>query len=388
VQLSKSASIGIGAAAAGIVILATIASVTLFPARTPTVADLLPANRTVAVVSARTAEHAAWLRSWLGIPLEIAAFDDASLAIIKDGAANGWVLLRPSPEGSIDPFIVTASSPALLQSLQEDERLGDAETFRLLSRDIAPDDSWAYADPASGRDVLRGWAVIDAPFLVTLEANTVSLRLPRADDAIATTLLLRSVISDAVRSAFGSDVSLEYDIKPLLIPDGTLHLHTGSGSLQFAMHGRMSDATETARLLDSLHEHGSAGQATVRREQRDFGDGLTMDTLRADGQTGKEEREEVNGWDLRVAAGGFATAQAGRVFAVGSDAAILRPLLASPADRQPAPLSVTGMVDGRVLGNMVRSALPFSEFFNGGRMEIAGKAEGRIWSVAISRAAR
>jgi hypothetical protein len=324
-------------------------------------ADVLPSQGTVALFAVQGKEDAAMFHAWfplLQTPPEVTG--PSWIAVMEQGRRRGWLLLRPTPEGSAEPFIITASDSFLLPLSQEGQRLSSDDAFR----DVAPemDGSWAYLAPGgAAKGILGGWIKTPAAVSLSLTPEGITLRLrddERVRSATATPgsvleaealsffsgnwtavgthltshtgeepqLLWLALTQAMLQPLFGTELSFRHNLLPLLQNDGEVHIATGSGGqVRFALVGNAPSSDEAAKMVEQLRITYRSGSPAMQRERRDFEGGFAMDWLRGDTTTLQEtEIEQEGGWKalLQSRSDGshpLVTASAGKRFLLTND---------------------------------------------------------------------
>lgn len=326
----------IGIAGATLVVVGIVAGV-LWSASdrqgTSSPADVLPSQGTVALFAVQGKEEAQMFHKWfplLQTPPEITG--KSWIAVMEQGRRRGWLLLRPTPDGSTEPFIITASDSFLLPVAQEGTRLSSDDAFR----DVAPDmdGSWAYLAPGSAsKGILSGWIKTPQAASVSLLPEGITLKVRddgrvRSASAAPTSILEAEVFSffsgdwaavgqhltshtgeqapllwlaltqAMLQPLFGNELSFRHDLLPLLQNDGEVHIAAGSGGqMRFAFVGNAASSDEAAKVVEQLRGIYRSGSPAMQRERREFEGGFVMDWLRGDTTTLREtEVQHTGGW--------------------------------------------------------------------------------------------
>ncbi len=113
--------------------------------------------------------------------------------------------------------------------------------------------------------------------------------------------LQQAMLKTTVRDWFGEDVSLEFDVLPLLQTQAVIVMgnKTGDGRTPFLLEGRARGAGVAERLNRIRRSaQGSMGGGTVT--EREFEDGVTVRQVRAGDETANEVQSERGGWTVSV----------------------------------------------------------------------------------------
>lgn len=332
--------------------------------RTP--ADMLPADRTVALFAVRGKEDLAAFARWF--PSAV-AYPDVSepawVASVEADRRKGWLLFRATPEGSTEPYLITASDQALLTLTSAG---GESVAASDAYEDVRPDAdaaSWAYLAPGSAENgVLGGWLRTPSALSVSRMEAGLTLRIrddERSESGLGALthsplrrtafsfsakdwkmlgaqlsrhvsgeprLTGRALMETAMEPLFGSEISPEHDLLPLLRDGGQLHVAAGTGGvLRFALSGTADSSQDAEAAIQTLRAAFRTARPSVRREQRTFEGGFAMDWMRADADALDETEKAAGGWDglLQRRSGGqtLATAVSGARFLISNDASVL-----------------------------------------------------------------
>lgn len=339
-------------------------------------ADLVPADRTLLYV-----EHAdAALRERFGplVPFLNGLPQDAAGAaalIRRDDGTTDWVVFGAQ---------IRAGHPATLALIGTGARLSDDPAFRAHLRGRGGTGAWMFVrnaqndvalpdglrqphGPVSGgvhasetrvawtnggmdRPLNTGFKDLGDDLILRVQAGDLRAFLARAAAALSDVRVLAYEAALRARFAetFGSDLSLAYDLAPLLEGNTTLTLvRTGSGA-DAVLEGSARGAEERiSRMLEAFR----AGDGGADRVQRTFDEQFDAHTIRTGSDT-TETTEELDGWTVRDATrgdAGFHAALKGDRFILSTDATLLR----RAVDALPAPLeNVDGVSVAR--GELVR----------------------------------
>jgi hypothetical protein len=303
---------------------------------------LLPAE-TAAVLRGADVQTQRILRQW--IPSLKTAPETAPSVTVAIMPVNGkleWVTLTPGRQLGSGPYRIDASSPAARALVGKGKAvsLERSPKYAPLLAVKPAEGAWAYADPELlGTGAILGpwpWLRVGKPLSFALTPSgidvtmtddapsgipTFSTHLPLAFEkplfvaqvtdplewlkraALSTdptfALIAESLLADRARSRIGRDVSLAYDIMPLLRGETTLHLAQDprTGATRYVVEG------ETGRggheRLEALADAFAAGLPAVRRETVTFEQGFSADMLSQDASVIEEKTFSWDGWDVR-----------------------------------------------------------------------------------------
>ncbi|ALM10102.1 MAG TPA: hypothetical protein DEB30_04010 [Candidatus Peribacter riflensis] len=393
------------------VIITSLKSYTL----TPT--DLLPAKGTVLLFSAIDDVEVRRYEDWLPILRSLPSAEvPRTIAVIALPDAGNVVVLfarRPVPpdalptgerwtQRDLGPLTVAASSPEIFPLLQQSEQsLSASQAFRQLSRGEMEKQSWIFVSrlllppPVSFADTLmetvlfRGTTHIGLfpgsgsgmtirlfpasverrslplPALPATPQTSFSIALARPESSIR---MLRDGLSQNERAVFetniltflqqtfGDDISMEYDVLPLLAKPARLTFaRTASGTSALLLQGQAADAD---LRLTRLHEAFRGSRTTASVVIRVFENGrYTFRNVRDDSHLLTEERFAVGEWQVHTTVHAtqeaFCSALRGTTFILATDCSVLTLALTLPPDQtEPAALAAG------ILSRSPSSALP------------------------------
>lgn len=323
--------------------LLTIVGVWLFAKETrPTGSDLLPRTHTLAYVrnvDDATLRHLLPLfpaLSTVSLPSDM----QADLAIVQytGGAAAQWMVFGYATDPD-QPIVITTSSPqirSLLSTQQTGDSLSKTPAFRALASLSSSEHPWAFLQFPLLRlpkDLPLALQTPSSPLSLSWKKNTVIFsgisstplpsrtlqthaRIPTAgavftahaadlqwllsflEHALTPSqrMIAQSLLKEQVRTIFGSNVSMRYDLFPLLAHEASLRLQeTGSGTLRFLLEGSLTpDARTTLEALPTAlrHQH-----IVTEHIQKTLGDDLSFETMALRENPPALERTEL-GWDI------------------------------------------------------------------------------------------
>jgi hypothetical protein len=390
------ALVALACVAAGLILLPD-----LQPARI-TPADFLPADATVVYAEfddpSSIKEASAFIPALRVLP---ATTDAIAAAIIRRNTTTDWLMFRHAPEGSTDPFVVSASRPEALNFLHAENALSADRVFSSLWPEAGRLRAVAHITDLPGPDGLLAGSIRPAwPFALALTDTSAELSLPPADVsgtspmigrmpgiafAVAGAdlrallsaalresreplpLLAQALISGAVRDAAGPDISVTADLLPLAHGPAALYIATGSGKLSMAFDGLAENDDDADRVIARIAGALAAVSPAVRREQRSFERDFRIDALR--GTTGSLVFTEQirDGWTVRTAtrtADGHSIilAQSGRRVLLGNDPALVRRIIEQDGPAaSPSVLSREiggGILERAALQRLLRALFP------------------------------
>jgi hypothetical protein len=249
-------------------------------------------------------------------------------------------VLAPGPSLSTNPYTIEGSEQ-VHQALKGDIPLERSSTYLNLLPKKLPDAARAYLNPPLlGSGVASTpwkWLTVTRPLAISLSPKsfdliiaddgplalpTLAKQVPMAfAEPIAvvqgTDLLtlwgqashalephaafaIRSLSLDAARKRLGKDVSLIYDVLPLLKGDTVLHvgLEGTDRKTRFLAEGTLSDGGE--KRLTAIADAFRANLPAVKRETLTFERGFVSDTLAEDPEIVENRLFSVEGWNVRV----------------------------------------------------------------------------------------
>ncbi len=400
----------------GVVILAVAAGILLFFTYNPiwpSPADSLSASRTLLYWNQVTLED---LRPWeryfpqlKGASGPTVPFDAALIGTSRSDAV--WIMFPSENDPLMSqtqisktgvPFLSDTPNPDVLFATETEATLAQSRMFRSLEGDVSGPSVYAnlaLLQPASDPYLDRLIGLTDAKpqaFMMTKENGAVralwygedlsSTRggarsvpslspapafsvtgddivgfvqmLPTTDDA-----RLRSAqLAATIRTLAGDNVSMEFDILPLLAGPASLHLLPASGSdthMDALLEGQMSDRELLARTVDRLHSGmtGSPSQTKII-PRLDPEDGTVV------GKSVVTETEDIvtadetwNGWQLRATSlgeHGIYTAVRGGMFVISTRKDWLEQRLmgTTPSAAVPGSPARAGVVDLSLLRSL------------------------------------
>lgn len=373
---------------------------------------LLPAD-TAAFVSGVSAQDLRVLSSWMPSLQQLprAEQHQASALITVDGTLEP-AILTPSRSPWNAAYDVEGSERVrsnVRGSNRPDVSLEETSAYKTLIGMRSPGKPWIYVHPAlfgsGARLTPWPWLRADSPFALSIEKDgvTVSLVDDRATSVLPTLsanmphafafprfvlqgtdlptlmenlagaldpsvrLLSESKVAAAVRAIVGDEISIPYDILPLLGESSTLHLGNteAGGPLRFLVEGT---APEDARdTLMTIRESFRSSLPSFRRQTMTFDDGFASDTLAMDDARLEEATNDMEGWDVRTLRHAdsnrtLVTAQRGREFLVSDDpqaieGRIRRLYGSASTGGLGGSLMAAGFIDRAVMDGMMQSLL-------------------------------
>lgn len=321
----------------------TIVGVWLFTKETRLAgSDLLPRTHTLAYVRNVDDPTLRHLRPLFPVlsTVSLPNGTQADLAIVEytTDAPAQWIVFG-YPTDPHQPIVITTSSPhirSLLRKQQAADSLSRAPAFRTLASISSPGHPWAFLQfpllrlpddlpltlktPSSPLSlswqehsvILSGLSESPLPS-ETLQTHT---RIP-TEGAVFTAhaaelrwffsflenalspsqrVIAQSLLQERVRGIFGSEVSMRYDLFPLLAHEASLRLReNGSGTLLFLLEGPLTpDANTTLEQLPTVLQHQNIAVEHIRKT---LGDDLSFETMTLRESPSAPERTEF-GWDI------------------------------------------------------------------------------------------
>ncbi len=356
--------------------------------RTPLPAEVLPADEVVSYWHATDRDavqkEASFARR-AELPQLRPGFD---LAVLR----NGWIVF-PSVPGEIagarrtgDGLSYVASDDGAAALLEGSApRLSNDPAFRALTGGFAPDlpllfsrvsatpgttaAEWMLGNPTATLFTQQGarstvrlyvsagdapWAaplpvpVLDPPPAMSLTmsapAETVTRYLASLPPQERT--LKAAMLATGLQRMLGSDVSLEFDLFPLLQSRATLAMGTASGgTVPWVLEGEARGAGVEKLLRDFHASAGGAGRGSV--SVRQFEDGVTVPQVSAGGASGLRETEQ-GGWTV-LTSPQLITALRGDRFVVSNSSAWMGQMTRETGQTVPLPLSNGQFLMGGVI---------------------------------------
>lgn len=368
----------------------------------PSAADLLPAEATV--VYAELGDGALLPAAQAFLPaLRIvpSAADAVALAVVRRNGITDWLLFRRAPEGSTDPFVVTASRTDALNLLRSGTPLSaDRAFYPLLPRDGAIRIVARTGELPQADATLAHWFSLPGPIGLSLDTDRARLSLPPAQASGTSPVLspipgvslgiagadLRALLSSAAVSgraplpllaralasgqaldAFGPEVGIDADLSPLAAGPAALYVASGSGRVSMAFDGEAPTRAMADALALRLETSLTSASPAIRREARAFENDFRLDALRGGSGSVAASEEPLGDWTLRTLTRqsdgrAVAIARNGRRLLVADDPSLARRVLAaqSLAAAPPAMSRVlgSGWVDRAALERTIRAAFP------------------------------
>jgi hypothetical protein len=303
---------------------------------------LLPAT-TAALVTNADAETMRLLKTWMPALAGMSEPEnrtDISTLILAEGTVLP-ALLTPELSLNTHPYAVQGADQAKMLIGNPAESLEKTDAYLTLLPGKHPDAAWAYMNPAMMGTGSRlspwSWLHLTRPFALSLSPSaidvaivdkaagglpTLSKQIPsvfahpifsvqgtdllsladRAEGGIAPDALfaLKSLITDAIRGRVGKDVSLTYDVLPLLEGETALHLGTEGNTKEtrFLLEGTLTDGVQ--ERLDLIVASFRSSLPAVKRETLTFEKGFTSDTLAEDTNAVEAQTLSVEGWEIHT----------------------------------------------------------------------------------------
>jgi len=107
-------------------------------------------------------------------------------------------------------------------------------------------------------------------------------------------------IHSLVQKAFGSSVSTEYDILPLLKKDSVITLNrTSSGQLIGMIHGHVDNTEQLGKALDRMHQGFRTKLPSIQTQTYRFDDRFSTTNIRSDRSAVEQDMFMQNNWQIR-----------------------------------------------------------------------------------------
>lgn len=392
--LKTQAIIGI-AAAVGIGLIA--ATALLFPrSQSYGPAEMLPADRTALYLEHTDASVLMRLRSTVPSLDTLPPDAGATAALIRhDDGSRRWVVFARDEAGA-SAIRADASTLALIGT---GARLSDDPAFRALSRDRAGTGSWLFLRDAQHdlslppvlaqphgplsielrpdetrvawttdgvtRPLTSGFKDIGMPVVLRVQSGDLRRFVATASDALSpdTRLAYKAALRGWFERAFGKDVSLAYDLGPLLEDQASLTLARAQSGTVALLEGRSRGA---ASRLEALHAAFRATAGGALHVQRTFDEQFRVHNVRAGSET-TDDTSVIEGWTVRSTTrenNGIHSALKGDRFILSDDADLLREAIDAlpvPAADGPGMIVAHGELDTEDTRSLLQTALPGQE---------------------------
>ena len=365
----------------------------------------LPAERTLALWRNVDDETARTLRQWFPILYNFPAAESGTTVVLlrtRDDE-TGWVSMRREPHLRGIPYHLESDRPetlALLKNADSFTPLSKQSSFKVLQTGEWSGSGFVFLQrermTPSERELPLPWIHTDSSLALSIGSQGMAIHYVAPDSPIhsvpddvpqvftgalfvmriadvphwltmsarhllpSASVILQSVAQQVLAEVFGKDISLSYDLFPLLSRATTLSLgKTASGQTAFLLEGSMKDTTLMKTLL--THLQTQAPQRPVRRMQRTFSEGFVSDLLGIDATSATEER--VDEWTLhRTPSSSLVVAASASSFLLSNSEAAMHHRL-SPATPQlpPSPYGILiaeGMFAKDTLSTLLPSLLP------------------------------
>ncbi|MBI5155878.1 hypothetical protein HZA45_01235 [Candidatus Peregrinibacteria bacterium] len=323
------------------VIIAGIILWFVYPVTQIRAEDLLPADKTILFLDLPQPEALPKLAAWFPVLQEIPSPLPRSAALVTPGNGRSeWIFFDAAFPGTAPR--AHAQSEEALKLLGSGARLSAAADFRnVLSENAAHTRLFLTApSPLLPHPVILGPLIVPrAALSVEQTASGVTLStfvsdasphralspvLPLAfehptlvlagsealkqtgalaaafPDAITTPV--RGALEQAIADTFGPDISMTYDIIPLL--EHTSIFETGTDPAMdrslFVLTGSVPDQAKNTTLMEKLRSAFTRTLPVSEAVHRTFEKGQTFDDIRANPDALEERTENVNGWDVQT----------------------------------------------------------------------------------------
>lgn len=400
-------SIGLSTLAGAAIVLALVWLT--YPSRQEQPEDLLPAEHTLLYARIAAQDDLAQLATWFpaldGVPKN--PLPQAAALVRVSPQETAWITFD-APTGLHRAPSAHATNTHALALLRTGPSLGNALTYRIL-RGSPQEGSLLYladARAAHTAHPFTNWLQIGGPMIVERTASGVTIALqtaqypsdriePRVPLAFARPVLIFSVaeprtllaallaavdgsitapaegwLREALKSILGEDVSMPFDLAPLLAGPTTLQVGPAlpGQDRPALLQGIGADDEDVSARIALLHDRFRAASPAIEERHRLLDTGRTFDDLRLDPTAIEDRRETVSGWEMRVTEhrGGrmLATALLGEQFIISTNADALLAVLhgtngqfALPIPGESTPVA-GGFVDAAALSPLLRELLP------------------------------
>jgi hypothetical protein len=301
---------------------------------------LLPAN-TAVMISNADAKTMHWLKTWIpqlhSLPT---VFPETTVALIPVNGKLGWVTLTPVTGIGGMPYAINASLPEVRSLIGTEHSLEESETFQALAAAKKPLQPQAYVNTpllGSGTALLPWpWLRLSSPALLLQTDTALEVSLLDATNRVVspqyaaslqpafakplfafqstdaamlwktlgehidehTQSVIQSLLTDALKAHLGKDLSVTYDILPLLRDKVSLQLAAGQdGSTHFLLEGTLESRNE--ERLQTILRSFETSLPAMRRETLTFEENFVSDTLAQDERIIEKSAETIEDWEVR-----------------------------------------------------------------------------------------
>lgn len=327
----------------------------------PSPASLLPADRTLILIENVQPEVREALGTIIPFLNTIPPYRGTTAALVRlpDGKTD-WLIFGETKDARGGKSI-GSENPMTFALLGTGSALSADPGFLALAHNYKPGPSWIYVQNPAMQMMVQGLQLPSVP--LSLELGTGSLRLAWPSrmttaftgpvmgedgnaivrlNAATLSLFLKnaaSIFTDAVRMpaeallqswisrTVGKDISMTYDIVPMLDGPGIVTIAAASETLDAGVRALPSESAENK--LQRLEQEAIGASADVEQVERKFDEKFTLETIQAKTNMIPVETEQ-SGWTIRtIASDKFVTARKGREFIVATGDALLNALLAA-----------------------------------------------------------
>ena len=204
----------------------------------------------------------------------------------------------------------------------------------------------------------------------------------------ALTLSARGSLEQAIADTFGPDISMTYDIVPLLGENALIETGMDADAQHslFVLGGSLSDTAKNTVLLEKLRAGFSRTLPVSEQIHRAFEKGRTFDDIRANPDALEKNQEQVNGWDVHTIRSPqtnreFTTAQQSERTFVGTSHSAVLAMLDGTGSALHLPYSTAGTI---VAGGLMQYSAMQSllQFFLPSSVTLPDKEGTYRWSVS------
>lgn len=401
--------------------------------------DLLPADKTILFLDLPEPEDLPGLAEWFPVLRDIPDPPPRSAALVTPGNGRAeWIFFDTAFPGTAPR--ARAQSEETLKLLGSGARLRMAADFRTL---LSGSHSHArlFLSPPSPLlphpTILEPVMTADAAFAAEQTASGISLStfiretgthralspvLPLAfehptlilagSDALKQIGALATLLPDAlptaargsleqtIADALGPDISMTYDIVPLLKGNALIETGMDAGRERslFVLGGFLPDAAKNTLLLDKLRSSFVRTLPVSEIVHRAFEKGRTFDDIRANPEALEKNQEQVNGWDVQTIRSPqtnreFTTAQQSERAFIGTSRSAVLAMLDGTGSALHLPYSTAGtivaggLIDFSAMQSLLQFFLPSSVTLpeSGGTYRWSVMEQGKVMRIMIER---
>ncbi|TSC60116.1 MAG: hypothetical protein Greene041662_231 [Candidatus Peregrinibacteria bacterium Greene0416_62] len=176
-------------------------------------------------------------------------------------------------------------------------------------------------------------------------------------------IILEGLLLQKLEDLGGSQVSLRYELLPLVTLDAEIHTGTtASGAKLILLTGNAHNTTDIDSRIDALHRSFKLRHPNVELLEYAFDDGrFPFQTLRLSEIASEEESEQIRGWAVQISrdqvdSAMLITAVNGRQTAISNDAELLRRFLMEEGSAIPLPVTKRPLISRIVAAMLIPDA--------------------------------